>query len=227
MKLIPAKTPSFVKSLFPNFTWNIDTKKQELYLTFDDGPTPEISPWVLEQLKAYNAKATFFCIGSNVEKYPEILKAILVEGHTIGNHTYNHLKGWKHKTNDYLVDVEKAQEIIDLSKSQRETECHTELVETSKINNKLFRPPYGKFKTKQAKQLQKLDFKIIMWDVLSFDWDVTVTQEECLDNITNSAKEGSIIVMHDSLKAEQNLKYVIPKVLEYYSEKGFEFKALT
>ena len=112
MKLIPAKTPSFVKSLFTNFTWNIDTKKQELYLTFDDGPTPKITPWVLEQLKTYNAKATFFCIGSNVEKHPEILKSIIDEGHTIGNHTYNHLKGWKHKTKDYLVDVELAQKAI-------------------------------------------------------------------------------------------------------------------
>ena len=112
MKLIPAKIPSFVKSLFTNFTWNIDTKKQELYLTFDDGPTPEITPWVLEQLKTYNAKATFFCIGSNVEKHPEILKSIIDEGHTIGNHTYNHLKGWKHKTKDYLVDVELAQKAI-------------------------------------------------------------------------------------------------------------------
>lgn len=212
MKLIPAKTPSFVKSLFPNFTWNIDTKKQELYLTFDDGPTPEITPWVLEQLKTYNAKATFFCIGSNVEKHPEILKSIIDEGHTIGNHTYNHLKGWKHKTKDYLVDVELAQKAIN---------------KISLSNSKLFRPPYGKFKTKQAKQLQKSDYKIVMWDVLSFDWDVAVSQKECLDNIINSANEGSIIVMHDSLKAEQNLKYVIPKVLEYYSEKGFEFKALT
>lgn len=157
-------------------------------------------------------KQPFFCIGSNVEKHPEILKSIIDEGHTIGNHTYNHLKGWKHKTKDYLVDVELAQKAIN---------------KISLSNSKLFRPPYGKFKTKQAKQLQKSDYKIVMWDVLSFDWDVAVSQKECLDNIINSTNEGSIIVMHDSLKAEQNLKYVIPKVLEYYSEKGFEFKALT
>ena len=206
MKLIPAKTPGFVKSLFPNFIWNIDTKKQDLYLTFDDGPTPKITPWVLEQLKAYDAKATFFCIGSNAEKYPEILKAIIDDGHTIGNHTYNHLKGWKHKTKDYLKDVKKSETPID---------------------SNLFRPPYGKLKNKQAKQLQQLGYKIIMWDVLSFDWDVTVSQEECFDNIINSVKEGSIIVMHDSLKAERNLRYVLPKVLEYYSKKGFEFKKLS
>ena len=227
MKLIPAKTPGFVKSLFPNFIWNIDTQKQELYLTFDDGPTPEITSWVLEQLKQYNAKATFFCIGHNIEKYPEIFEKIINEGHSIGNHTHNHLKGWKHKTKDYLVDVEKAQKIIDLSKSQREAECHTELVEVSKTNHKLFRPPYGKFKTKQAKQLQKLGYKTVMWDVLSFDWSIKVSKDQCFDNIVNSAKEGSIIVMHDSLKAEQNLRYTLPRILKYYNEIGFEFKSLS
>ncbi|GGI56542.1 polysaccharide deacetylase family protein [Winogradskyella haliclonae] len=212
MKLIPAKTPGFVKSLFPNFIWNIDTNKKELYLTFDDGPTPEITLWVLEQLKAFSAKATFFCIGSNVDKYPEILKAILEDNHSIGNHTFNHLKGWKHKTKDYLTDVELAQKTID---------------KTPSSGSKLFRPPYGKFKTKQAKQLQKLGYNIVMWDVLSFDWDASVSKEDCLNNILNSVKEGSIVVLHDSVKAEQNLKGVLPKVLEYYSNRGFTFKALS
>ena len=207
MKLIPAKTPGFVKSLFPNFIWNIDTNKQELYLTFDDGPTPEITPWVLEQLKTYNAKATFFCIGSNVAKHPEILKAILADGHSIGNHTYNHLKGWKRKTKDYLEDVELAQKAID---------------KISSSDRKLFRPPYGKFKTKQAKQLQKLGYNIVMWDVLSFDWDAKISEEQCFNNIFNSAKEGSIIVLHDSIKAERNLKAVLPKVLKYYSEMALQ-----
>ena len=214
MKLIPAKTPGFVKSLFPSLIWNIETQKRELYLTFDDGPTPEITPWVLEQLKAYNAKATFFCIGSNIEKYPEIFKAIVKEGHAIGNHTYNHLKGWKYKTKDYLADVDMCKQIIDSKSINRQ------------LSSNLFRPPYGKFKTKQAKALQKMDYKIVMWDVLSFDWDISVSEQQCFNNIISSAKKGSIIVMHDSLKAERNLKATFPKVLEYYSERGIEFKSI-
>ena len=205
MKLVPAKTPGFIKSLFPSFIWNVDTQKQELYLTFDDGPTPEITPWVLEQLKFYNAKATFFCIGSNIKKYPEIFKAITDEGHAVGNHTYNHLKGWKHKTKAYLEDVSKTKTLID---------------------SNLFRPPYGKLKNKQAKRLQQLGYKIIMWDVLSFDWDASISEEECFENIVNSAKKGSIIVMHDSVKAERNLKAVLPKVLEYYNDKRYTFKSI-
>lgn len=212
MKLIPAKTPGFIKSIFPNFIWNVNTQQQELYLTFDDGPTPEITPWVLEQLKQYNAKATFFCIGSNIEKYPKIFDMIINEGHSVGNHTYNHLKGWKHNTKTYLEDIEKTQRIIN---------------QKSSIKNHLFRPPYGKFKTKQAKQLQKLNYKIVMWDVLSFDWSTKVSENQCFENIINSAKEGSIIVMHDSAKAEQNLSYTLPRVLKYYNEIGFEFKSLS
>lgn len=222
MQLIPAKTPGFVKALFPSFVWNIDTQKQELYFTFDDGPTPDITPWVLEQLKLYNAKATFFCIGSNIEKYPEIFQQILAEGHAVGNHTYHHLKGWKHKTKTYLEDVEKAQAFIK-SKNSSESIFNLEL---GTQNSKLFRPPYGKFKTKQAKLLQRLGYKIVMWDVLSFDWDAKVSEEECLDNIINSAKKGSIIVMHDSVKAKRNLKTVLPKVLKYYSELGFGLESI-
>ncbi len=218
MQIIPAKTPGFVKTLFPNFIWNIDTENKELYLTFDDGPTPEITHWVLDTLKKYNAKATFFCIGNNVEKYPKIFQHIIVEGHAVGNHTYNHLKGWKHKTKDYIKDIIRTQNLIESqtlnSKSQNSE------------NLNLFRPPYGKFKTKQSKQLQELGYKIILWDVLSYDWDRSVSEETCLKNVTSAAKEGSIIVFHDSVKASRNLKYVLPKVLDYYGKKGYEFKAI-
>ncbi|RNC88435.1 MAG: polysaccharide deacetylase family protein [Winogradskyella sp.] len=207
MALIPAKTPGFVKTLFPNFIWNIDTDNSEIYLTFDDGPTPKITRWVLEQLKHYNAKATFFCIGKNIENYPDIFRDILFDGHNVGNHTFNHLKGWKYKTKHYLTDVSQCQQLMHSS-------------------TKLFRPPYGKFKSKQAKKLQQLGYKIIMWDVLSFDWDSNVTQQQCLKNVTSSVKKGSIVVFHDSEKAFGNLKYVLPSVLEYYTNKGFEFKAL-
>lgn len=212
MQIIPAKTPGFVKTLFPNFVWNINTDTKELYLTFDDGPTPEITDWVLKTLKNHNAKATFFCIGNNIEKHPEIFQNIINEDHTIGNHTFNHLKGWKHKTKDYIKDVLETKTAINkfqLSNGQ-----------------KLFRPPYGKFKAKQSQQLQKLGYKIILWDVLSYDWDKSVAKEACLKNITSAAKEGSIIVFHDSVKASLNLKYVLPEILEYYTRRGFVFKSL-
>lgn len=216
MKIIPAKTPGFVKSLFPKFVWNVNTQKKELYLTFDDGPTPEITDWVLQTLKEYDAKATFFCIGKNIESHPDIFKSILKQGHSVGNHTFNHLKGWKTKTKDYINDVERNQDLIN-----------------SKIENhhssfkNLFRPPYGKFKSKQSYKLQKLGYKIILWDVLSYDWDKSVNKEACLKNIIPAATEGSIIVFHDSIKASRNLKYSLPKVLEFYTKKGYAFKALT
>ncbi|WP_458627842.1 polysaccharide deacetylase family protein [Winogradskyella sp. PC D3.3] len=215
MQIIPAKTPGFVKTLFPNFIWNINTKNKELYLTFDDGPTPNITEWVLSTLKTYNAKATFFCIGNNIEKHPDIFQTIISEGHAIGNHTYNHLKGWKHQTKTYLKDIELTQALIN-------SECIN--LKPSKLQ--LFRPPYGKFKSKQSKQLQALGYKIVLWEVLSYDWDISVSEATCLNNITSSAKEGSIIVFHDSLKASRNLKSVLPKVLKHYSLKGFEFKAI-
>lgn len=221
MKIIPAKTPGFVKTLFPKFIWSINTNNKELYLTFDDGPTPEITDWVLSTLKDYNAKATFFCIGSNIEANIEIFQNIIAQGHSIGNHTYNHLKGWKTKTEAYLGDVELTDSVIQfqIQDSKIQDYCNP-------IPTKLFRPPYGKFKTKQSKQLQKLGYKILLWDVLSYDWDKSVSEDTCLKNITSAAKEGSIIVFHDSIKASKNLKYVLPKVLEYYSERGFVFKPI-
>ena len=212
MQIIPAKTPGFVKTLFPNFVWNIDTPNKELYLTFDDGPTPEITDWVLSTLEQYDAKGTFFCIGNNIEKHPEIFQRVIDHGHSVGNHTYNHLKGWKHQTEDYINDVLKTERLI----------------KNYKLNNKqkLFRPPYGKFKTKQSKKILELGYKVIMWEVISYDWDKSLTEENCFRNVTSAAKNGSVIIFHDSVKASKNLKYALPKVLEYYSEKGFEFKRI-
>lgn len=215
MNIIPAKTPGFVKSLFPNFVWNIPTDTKTIYLTFDDGPTPEITPWVLENLDFYNAKATFFCIGNNINHYPKLFQSIINKGHSIGNHTYNHLKGWKVKTKIYLQDVEQTSTIIN-----NELDLH-------KSGTNLFRPPYGKFKTKQSKALQKLGYEIILWDVLSFDWDIKVSPEQCLENVVSKAKSGSIVVFHDSFKAERNLKYVLPKVLDIFSKDGYQFKAIS
>ncbi|MDG5490750.1 polysaccharide deacetylase family protein [Psychroserpens sp. SPM9] len=213
MKITPVKTPLVAKKMFPNYVWDIPTTKKELFLTFDDGPTPEITQWTLDTLKQYNAKATFFCIGSNIEAHPDIFNAILKDGNSIGNHTHQHIKGWSTKTKDYLNNVLQAQEVI-----------------TKQTNSKragLFRPPYGQIKPKQGKELIALGYKIIMWDVLSFDWEQTLTEDNCLENVLSKSKPGSIIVFHDSIKASKNMMYALPKVLETFSNKGYVFKSLT
>jgi peptidoglycan/xylan/chitin deacetylase (PgdA/CDA1 family) len=205
MNLTPVKIPKLVKAMFPSFVWNIDIDEKTLYLTFDDGPTPEITDWVLNCLNDYNAKATFFSIGKNIEKHPEIFQRIINNGHAIGNHTFNHLKGWKTKSTDYIKDVEKA---------------------SKHISSKLFRPPYGRIKPKQAKLLINADFKIVMWSVLSLDWDITVSENQCYNNVVEKSEPGSIIVFHDSEKASLNMMYSLPKVLDYFSKKGYNFKRI-
>lgn len=204
------KTPRIITRIFSNYTWRFSSKKKEIYLTFDDGPTPEITSFVLSELKKHNAKATFFCIGKNIENHPEIFNTILSDGHTIGNHTQNHLNGWKHKTFNYLENVLKCEKII-----------------SNKLEeSKLFRPPYGKIKSSQAKELIKRGYKIIMWDVLSADFDTSISKEKCLQNVLKNTKNGSIIVFHDSIKASEKLRFVLPKILNYFSKKGFTFKAI-
>ena len=200
------KTNYFVKKIFPNYIWDIPNHENKVYLTFDDGPTPEITEWTLEQLKKYDAKATFFCIGNNIEKHPIIFQKIIQDSHSVGNHTFNHLKGWKTSDKKYIENVALCQSQIPNPKSQ--------------IPN-LFRPPYGKIKPSQSRILRKLGYNIIMWDVLSYDFDQTITPEKCLDNVLKNVVSGSIIVFHDSVKAEQNLRYVLPKTLAFLKEKGF------
>lgn len=214
MKITPTKTPFIVKKLFPDYIWEISTEKKELYLTFDDGPTPDITHWVLDTLKPFNAKATFFCIGNNVAKHPEIFRQIINEGHSIGNHTHNHIKGWNTETEQYLGNILIAEEVI-----------ASQILQPLPIN--LFRPPYGQIKPKQGKQLMALGYKIVMWDVLSFDWDKTVSNQECLNHVISKSKNGSIVVFHDSIKASNNMKFTLPKVLEHFAEKGFSFKAIS
>lgn len=204
------KTNRFVKSIFPNYVWDIPNHENKVFLTFDDGPTPEITEWTLAQLKMYNANATFFCIGNNIEKHPEIFQKIIDENHAIGNHTFNHLKGWETENQKYIENVNLCQAQISnhIPKSR------------DQIPN-LFRPPYGKIKLSQSSILRKLGYKIIMWDVLSRDFDQTISKEVCLENILKNVECGSIIVFHDSVKAAQNLKYVLPKTLEFLKDKGF------
>ena len=198
------KTPHLIQNLFPNFTWKIPTTKKVLYLTFDDGPIPEVTPWVLEQLKQYDAHATFFCVGENIVKHREIFDQVVNAGHAVGSHTYNHLNGWTSDNIPYFHNVR---------------HC-ANLVQTD-----LFRPPYGKLKPKQAQFLAR-HYRIVMWDVLSGDFDPKVSREQCLANVTKKAEAGSIIVFHDSLKTEGKLSYVLPKVLEHFSNLGYQFAKL-
>jgi peptidoglycan-N-acetylglucosamine deacetylase len=203
------KTPWWLKRIYDSYTWSMPAAGKNLYLTFDDGPHPVATPFVLKQLKQYNALATFFCIGKNVEAYPDIFKQITDEGHTIGNHTYNHLNGWKTHDDVYLQNVLKASHVID---------------------SNLFRPPYGRITSFQAKNLKPVmkgkEVNVVMWDVLSGDFDKKCSHENCLGNVLLSAVPGSIIVFHDSEKAYPNLEYALPRVLVYFSEKGYSFKSL-
>jgi peptidoglycan/xylan/chitin deacetylase (PgdA/CDA1 family) len=202
------KTNSLIKRIFSNYIWDIPNVDNKIYLTFDDGPTPEITEWVLEVLQKHQIKATFFCIGKNIQKHPAIFNKAIDKGHAIGNHTFNHLNGWKTPFGDYL-------ENIDLCKS-----------EIRNPQSSLFRPPYGKIKTTQSKKLRQLGYKIIMWDVLSADFDQSISPEKCLENVIKNIKPGSIIVFHDSVKAFKNLEYTLPKSIEILKQKGFEFDVI-
>lgn len=235
------KTPAVLRWLYPNLTWHKDRSKKLIYLTFDDGPIPVVTPFVLKTLKAFGAKATFFCIGENVSKHPDIYKQVLDEGHRVGNHTYNHLKGWDTKDDEYLVNVRKCADVV---------------------QSNLFRPPYGRAKRSQISKLinhnsqlkaQDSRFKsqdqlpstnhspsshtstqfqysildthysIIMWDVLSGDFDTKLSPEKCLGNVLKHTGNGSIVVFHDSLKAFERLEYILPRALEKWKEEGYGF----
>lgn len=215
MKTYWIKTNKFLKKIFSNYIWDIPNLENKIYLTFDDGPTPEITEWVLEELKKHEAKATFFCIGKNINNHAAIFLKTIEEGHSIGNHTYNHLKGWNTSTEDYLDNI---------------ALCESEILNLqSKICNlkpKIFRPPYGKIKKSQSKKLQQLGYKTIMWDVLSADFDQTITPEKCLENVLQNVQSGSVIVFHDSVKAFKNLEYTLPRSLEILKQRGFIFEVI-
>jgi peptidoglycan/xylan/chitin deacetylase (PgdA/CDA1 family) len=213
MKFYWIKTNWLIKKIFSNYTWDVSNAGNTVYLTFDDGPIPEVTEWVLAELKKHGFKATFFSIGENITKHSEIFKKVISEGHSIGNHTYNHFNGWNTSTEDYIENVARCEEEIGKNINQN-------------LKSKLFRPPYGKIKTAQSKAIQKLGYKIIMWDVLSADFDTTISREQCLDNVLSNVKPGSIIVFHDSVKAFKNLEYVLPKTLAFLKEKNFNCDVL-
>ncbi|RME93487.1 MAG: polysaccharide deacetylase family protein [Bacteroidetes bacterium] len=198
------KTPKIIQDLFPNFTWRIPKQEKVLYLTFDDGPIPTVTPWVLEQLAAYEAKATFFMVGENIHKHHDVFEQVRAAGHAIGNHTQHHLNGWATDNLPYFHDV---RHCANLTKTV------------------LFRPPYGKIRPRQAQFLQR-HYRIVMWDVLSADFDPHITAEQCLANVVKHAEAGSIIVFHDSLKAEKKLRYTLPRTLAHFANLGYRFEAL-
>ena len=215
MRLV--KAPRILQWFYPIRIWAFSISEKKVYLTFDDGPHPEITPWVLDLLKTHNAKATFFCIGDNVAKHPEVFRRIIEEGHTVGNHTYHHLNGWKTATETYLNDVRKTQESF---------KNHGVTGGSSKIKNALFRPPYGKMTGQQAKLLQKQGYDIVMWHLISYDFDHSLSEEKCLNNVLNNFRNGSIVIFHDSLKAEKNLRYALPRVLEHMRAEGYTLARL-
>ncbi len=200
------KTPWLLKKLYPQLTWGMRKGSRCIYLTFDDGPIPIVTPWVLNILQQHNAKATFFCIGDNVNKHPDEFKQVVSAGHAIGNHTYNHLRGWDTDDKTYLQNF---------------------LLADEQLNTKLFRPPYGRIKRSQIKLLKQArpGLNIVMWDILSGDFDTTLQPEKCLQNVIKHTKDGSIVVFHDSIKAFERLQYVLPKAMEYWSKEGYTFKA--
>ena len=195
------KSPSIVKRYYQKLIWDIPNEEKKIYLTFDDGPTPEVTEWVLILLEKYKIKATFFCLGCNIEKHPIIFNQIKQDGHTIGNHSYHHLNGWQADDEDYIRNIGKCNDLI---------------------QSKLFRPPYGRIKKSQAEILIK-DYKVIMWDVLSGDFDPKTSPEKCYKNVVKHTKSGSVIVFHDSAKAFKNLQYTLPKAIDFLLKEGFVF----
>ena len=205
------RTPFFLPWLYPGLQWRIPTGEKEIYLTFDDGPIPGPTEFVLDQLERYHAKATFFCIGENVSRHPEIFQAVVRQGHAVGNHTFNHLKGWNYSVAEYLANIRLCQE--EFLKSPHSLRRVT-----------LFRPPYGRIKRSQIRALK--GHSIIMWDVLSHDYSRTQSPDQCLRGTIQATRPGSIIAFHDSLKAEKNMRYTLPRFLDHFTREGYSFKAL-
>ena len=207
--MVPYKTPELFKRIWPKLHWQVAGAEKQVFLTFDDGPIPELTPWVLDELAKYNAKATFFCVGENVNRNPAIFQRILNEGHAVGNHTHNHLNGRRVPNEQYFENID---------------ECDLALERCGGKTN-LFRPPYGRFRQSQLRRLS--DRKVVMWSVLTKDYVMTLEPEQILKQIIPITKSGSIIVFHDNVKAEKNLKAVLPAYLSHFSKVGYQFSALS
>lgn len=203
--LLYQSIPVWFQKLFPGLHWKIECSEPIAYLTFDDGPHPEVTPWVLDLLDEYKMKGTFFCVGDNAKKYPQIVHEIINRGHQLGNHTMHHLKGWSTENNQYFENIRECAQWVD---------------------SNLFRPPYGRIKTSQSKEIRK-KYKIIMWSLLSLDFQKNLNKEAALNGLKNKTVPGSIVVFHDSEKAEINLKYLLPEYLKFLNQKKYQCLPLT
>jgi len=212
MKLYWVKSPKWIRYIFPNYIWHLQPSSKVIYLTFDDGPTKECTNFILDYLKEYNAKATFFCIGENAKKNSALMNRTIQEGHIVANHTQHHSNGWNTNNSDYINECIEAEETLSNY--------------TKNNTLKLFRPPYGKCKKKQQRILLKKGYKLIMWSVLSADFDKEVSKEECLNNIIKNTVSGSIVILHDSIKTKTTMEYVLPKVLKHFDNLGYTFKSI-
>lgn len=199
------QTPDFIRKLIPGAVWRLPQKEKTVYLTFDDGPIPEVTPWVLDLLRKYNIKATFFCVGDNVRKHPEVFKMLVSAGHSVGNHTFNHLQGFKVKSDKYVENVELAD---------------------AYIRSNLFRPPHGHLRIRQGTRLSK-KFRFVMWDVITRDYNRKLSGEYVLNVVKRYVRNGSIIVFHDSIKAEKNMRYALPRAIEFLLSEGYKFEKIT
>jgi peptidoglycan-N-acetylglucosamine deacetylase len=205
------RTPFILPMLYPSLEWRVPTQAKEIYLTFDDGPVPGPTEFVLDTLATAGAKGTFFCIGDNVRRHAPVFRRLVAEGHAVGNHTFNHLNGWKTQTDRYLQNVQACADALAVP-------------DNPPVAGRLFRPPYGRITRGQIQQLR--DYRIIMWDVLSVDYDKSLPAEHCLRNTLRAVRPGSIVVFHDSLKAEKNMTYALPRLLEQLAGEGYRFKSL-
>lgn len=195
----------FLRWMFPHALWRMDRHHKSVYLTFDDGPIPEATPFILDTLDRFNAKATFFMVGENAVKYPHLLEEVRRRGHQVGNHTYNHMSGMRHFTWTYLANIKRADEVL-----------HT----------RLFRPPHGWIRTVQYRVLRHIGIKVVMWDVVTRDYSRLLTADDVLHNVKRFTRPGSIITFHDSLKSIEKLKHALPEALAWLQEQGYEFRII-
>jgi len=200
------RNPSWFGYVWPGYRWRESTRAKRLYLTFDDGPIPEVTPWVLDVLTSYGAKATFFCVGDNIRKHPAVFEQVLAAGHAVGNHTFNHLNGWRTADGTYLENAALCQQYLGQPP-------------------RLFRPPHGRLTRRQARALRE-QYQLVMWDVLSGDFDCTLPPATCLQKTIRATRPGSIIIFHDSLKARPNLEYALPRFVQHFAGQGYQFEKL-